>query len=323
MEDNADWQRITQVPSGPQTDHTYAGMCQETGYFLHFNTSAGNLDDRALLESRFFYPKRGFQCLQFYYFNSGSEGDQLNILVKEYTEENPNGTLRLVETVQGMKQVFPLFISFSSRSHWVVFEGVKGSTASNGGFSIDDINLSETVCPHHVWHIRNFTDLLNSSPLGSGGRLYSPPFYTPEGYAFEISLYVNGSATPFNLAMYVSLISGANDNLLQWPCAWQQVTVALLDQHPDIRERMTNVRSITTDPTYIQESSKENFWDKPDKVGTNAYFPNGTHYMRGPGYGTSAFLTHQRLKMRDFIKDDGIFILITTEGCPSGRKNAV
>ena len=27
-EDNDDWQRITQVSSGPQSDHTYAGICQ-------------------------------------------------------------------------------------------------------------------------------------------------------------------------------------------------------------------------------------------------------------------------------------------------------
>nr|XP_020646616.1 meprin A subunit beta [Pogona vitticeps] len=315
-EDNDDWQRITQVSSGPQDDHTYAGICQETGYFLHFNTSTGNPGDRAVLESRFLYPKRGFQCLQFYYFNSGSEGDQLNILVKEYTEENPNGTLRLVGTIQGSPvgywELHHVSLNVMSKFR-IVFEGVKGSTASNGGFSIDDINLSETACPHHVWHIRNFTHLLNSSPLGLEGKLYSPPFYSPEGYAFEVSIYVNGSTTPFNLAMYVSLISGANDDFLQWPCAWQQVTVVLLDQHPDIRQRMSNVRSVTTDPTYVQESSGEYLWDRPNKVGTNASFPNGTQFMRGPGYGTSAFLTHERLKIRDFIKDDGVFILITTE----------
>lgn len=56
------------------------------------------------------------------------------------------------------------------------------------------------------------------------------------------------------------------------------------------------------------------FWDRPDKVGSPANFPNGTEYMRGPGFGTSAFLTHQRLKSRDFIKDDSIFILTTMEG---------
>ncbi|KAH0617747.1 hypothetical protein JD844_016295 [Phrynosoma platyrhinos] len=168
--DNADWQRITQVSSGPQTDHTYTGACQETGYFLHFNTSTGNQGDRAVLESRFLYPKRGFQCLQFFYYNSGSEMDQLNIAVKEYTVANPN----------------------------------------------------------------------------------------------------------------------------------------------DISQRMSNLRSITTDPNEVEFSGLY-FWDRPDKVGTEATFPNGTKFMRGPRSGTNAFLTHQRLKSRDFIKDDSIFILATVD----------
>lgn len=130
-----------------------------------------------------------------------------------------------------------------------MFEGVRGTGLSNGGLSIDDINLSETQCPHHVWHIRNFTHLLNTSPAGTAGRIYSPPFYSSKGYAFQVGLYVNGTAdSPFNLAIYLHLISGANDDQLQWPCAWQQGTTILLDQHPDIRQRMSNQRSITTDP---------------------------------------------------------------------------
>jgi len=130
-----------------------------------------------------------------------------------------------------------------------VFQGTRGSGSSNGGLSVDDINLSETQCPHHVWHIRNFTYLLNTSPAGTAGRIYSPPFYSSKGYAFQVSLYVNGTTdNPFNLAIYLYLISGANDDQLQWPCAWQQGTMILLDQHPDIRQRMSNQRSITTDP---------------------------------------------------------------------------
>ncbi|XP_066481361.1 meprin A subunit beta [Tiliqua scincoides] len=315
-EDNADWQHITQVSSGPQTDHTYAGICQESGYFMHFNTSAINTQEQAVLESRLLYPKRGDQCLQFYYYNSGSESDQLRILIKEYTEANPNGTLRLVTTIQGSPVGFwelyhvPLNVTSKFR---VVFEGIKGSSTSNGGLSIDDINLSETHCPHHVWHIRNFTQLLNSSPSGEAGKLNSPPFYSTKGYAFQISLYVNGtSIQPFNLAIYFHLISGANDNHLQWPCAWQQATMVLLDQNPDIRQRMSNQRSVTTDPNQLDDLGRY-FWDRPDKVGSSANFPNGTQFMRGPGYGTSAFVTHQRLKSRDFIKDDSIFILTTIE----------
>lgn len=43
-------------------------------------------------------------------------------------------------------------------------------------------------------------------------------------------------------------------------------------------------------------------------------FPNGTEFSRGGGYGTSAFITHQRLKSREFIKGDDVYILLTVEG---------
>ncbi|NWZ23712.1 MEP1B protein, partial [Asarcornis scutulata] len=315
-DDSSDWQRLSQVPTGPHTDHTNMGECEGSGYFMHFNTSAVTQGSTAFLESRILYPKRGFQCLQFYFYNSGNESDLLRVWVREYSSADPNGTLRFIEQIKGAPanywQLHHISLNVTSKFR-VVFEGVRGTGLSNGGLSIDDINLSETQCPHHVWHIRNFTHLLNTSPAGTAGRIYSPPFYSSKGYAFQVSLYVNGTAdSPFNLAIYLHLISGANDDQLQWPCAWQQGTMILLDQHPDIRHRMSNQRSITTDPQKLSGSSNY-FWDRPDKVGSAASFPNGTAFMRGPGSGTSAFLTHQRLRSRNFIKEDSIYILLTME----------
>ncbi|NWZ74803.1 MEP1B protein, partial [Poecile atricapillus] len=317
-DDNSDWQRLSQVPAGPNTDHTNMGECRDSGYFMHFDTSAGRQGSTAFLESRILYPKRGFQCLQFYFYNSGNENDRLNVWVREYTSDNPNGTLRFIEEIKGSPETYWQLhhVSLNVTSKFrVVFQGMKGSGLSNGGLSIDDINLSETQCPHHVWHIRNFAHLLNTSSAGRDGLIYSPPFYSSKGYAFQISLYVNGTTgNPFNLGIYLSLISGANDDHLKWPCPWQQGTMILLDQHPDIRQRMSNQRSVTTDPLRLSESSLNYTWDRPDKVGSEATFPNGTKYMRGPGVGTNAFLTHERLRSRNFIKEDGVYILLTLEG---------
>ncbi|XP_017686215.1 PREDICTED: meprin A subunit beta isoform X1 [Lepidothrix coronata] len=316
-DDNSDWQRLPQVPAGPNTDHTNMGECKDSGYFMHFNTSAGAEASTALLESRLFYPKRGFQCLQFYLYNSGHESDRLHILVREYTSAHPNGTLRFIEEIKGSPETYWQLhhVSLNVTSKFrVVFQGVRGSGLSNGGLSIDDINLSETQCPHHVWHIRNFTHLLNTGSAGEAGKIYSPPFYSSKGYAFQVGLYVNGTTdNPFNLGIYLYLISGANDDHLQWPCAWQQGTMILLDQHPDIRQRMSNQRSITIDPLQLSDSSSNYFWDRPDKVGSLATFPNGTEFWRGPGLGTGSFLTHERLRSRNFIKDDGVYILLTME----------
>lgn len=76
---------------------------------MHFNSSAVNVGATAMLESRMMYPKRGFQCLQFYLYNSGNENDQLNIYVREYSAGNENGTLTLVEEIKGTVSTFLLF----------------------------------------------------------------------------------------------------------------------------------------------------------------------------------------------------------------------
>ncbi|XP_012302697.1 meprin A subunit beta isoform X1 [Aotus nancymaae] len=306
--DNADWQRVSQVPRGPESDHSNMGQCQGSGFFMHFDSSSVNVGNTAVLESRTLYPKRGFQCLQFYLYNSGSESDQLNIYIREYSADNVDGDLILVEEIKeipiGSWQLYHITLQVTKKFR-VVFEGRKGSGASLGGLSIDDINLSETRCPHHTWHIRNFTEFIGSP----NGTLYSPPFYSSKGYAFQIFLNL---ADVTNAGIYFHLISGANDDQLQWPCPWQQATMTLLDQNPDIRQRMSNQRSITTDP-FMTTDNGNYFWDRPSKVGAVAFFPNGTEFRRGGGYGTSAFITHERLKSRDFIKGNDVYILLTVE----------
>lgn len=74
-----------------------------SGYFMHFNTSAVTQGSTAFLESRILYPKRGFQCLQFYFYNSGNESDLFRVWVREYSSADPNGTLRFIEQIKGME----------------------------------------------------------------------------------------------------------------------------------------------------------------------------------------------------------------------------
>lgn len=151
-----------------------------------------------------------------------------------------NNNVSFSDIPTGSWQLYHVTLAVTNKFR-VVFGGVRGTGTSLGGLSIDDINLSETQCPHHIWHIRNFTQFIGSP----NGTLYSPPFYSPKGYAFQIYLTLNHST---NAGIYFHLISGANDDQLQWPCPWQQATMTLLDQNPDIRQRMSNQRSVTTDP---------------------------------------------------------------------------
>ncbi|XP_018410801.1 PREDICTED: meprin A subunit beta [Nanorana parkeri] len=310
--DSADWEHVLQNPTGPSNDHTNLGKCKDSGYFMHFSTRTLSTGNTGLLESRLFYPKRGFQCLEFFYYHNGHESDRLNIWIREYTDAAPNGTLKFVTTVDTQPadywQLYHVSLNISTKFR-VVFEGVKGTGNSNGGFSIDDINFSEAKCPHFIWHIRNFTNQLNNITRS----LFSPPYYNKDGYAFQVQLTAINSPEQFHeLGIYFHLISGHNDNQLQWPCSLRQAAMVLMDQNPDIRKRMSNLRSITTDSQRLTNDGNI-FWDKPERVGSSASFPNGTQYFRGPGLGTSAYITHDRVHSRDFLKGGDAFLLITVE----------
>ncbi|XP_041421584.1 meprin A subunit beta [Xenopus laevis] len=309
--DNGDWNHILHSADGPSNDHTHLGNCKDSGYYMHFSTSTGNAGETALLESRLFYPNRGFQCLEFFYYYNGNENDALNIWIREYTEASPNGTLTFITSIKGNPaeywQLHHVSLNVKNKFR-VVFEGVKGNGPSNGGFAIDDINLSEALCPHYIWHIRNFTQSIQAN-----GKMFSPPLYSKDGYAYQVQVLHNGPADkPYDLGIYFHLISGANDDTLQWPCSLRQAKMELMDQNPDIRKRMSNLRSITTDPTQVSNNGGL-FWDRPEKVGTSTTFPNGTEYFRGPGYGTSAFISHDRLLSRDFLKGGDAYFRFSFE----------
>ncbi|XP_057190691.1 meprin A subunit beta, partial [Triplophysa rosa] len=312
----ANWQRVSKASGGPDTDYTNLGRCEERGYFMHFGTAGGMPGDKALLESRVLYPRRGFQCLQFFLYNSGRDSDQLKIWVREFDKANPKGTLRLIERINAPPddqwQLHHVSLNVSSKFR-VVFEGTQG-TGSTGGLSLDDINLSETTCPEHIWRITDFKSVLENTPLGTA--IYSPRFKTKDGYTFQMGLYPKGTTGyQGELGAYAHLTSGdeADDESLIWPARWNQITMMLMDQNADIRRRMSNQRSVTTDPTMILEGSEMFFWDNPRKVGQKVTDGSGTEYFRGPGAGTSVYLTQARALTRDFIKGGDAIFLLTME----------
>ncbi|XP_066580313.1 meprin A subunit beta [Amia ocellicauda] len=311
--DNADWQLVTQAPGEPLSDHTYLGS-NFSGHFMHFSTATGSAGDKAYLESKTFHPKRSFQCLQFFSYHSGSADDQLNVWIREYDMTHPNGSLRLMGSITGSPgdcwQLHHIHLN-ATKPFRVIFEGRKGTGSSSGGLSIDDVNLSETQCPAHTWHIRNFTQLLETT---KPKYIFSPRFQSSEGYTFQISVSVNGTSFPGFMTVFFHLTSGENDDRLQWPCAWRQGTMVLMDQNPDIRKQMSNQRSTMTDPvTPAPDGSSQLFWDDPRKVGSLVTDENGTSYYRGPGDEFSLFLSHNRLRSREFMKGDDVFFLLTME----------
>lgn len=73
------------------------------------------------------------------------------------------------------------------------------------------------------------------------------------------------------------------------------------------------------DEVYLCLPGTEYYWDNPRKVGSKVTLSDGSYYYRGPGTGTSSFITHSRLKSRNFIKGDDAFFLFSLEGAESVR----
>lgn len=131
----------------------------------------------------------------------------------------------------------------------VVFEGSKEGTGTTegGGLSLDDINISETTCPEFVWRVKNFSELMTTTPTEK--PIYSPPFTSKEGYSFQMQLFPNGvESNPGEIAVYANLVALEGETGQIWPCPWKQMTMMLMDQNPHIQKRMNNQRSVTTDP---------------------------------------------------------------------------
>ncbi|XP_077099380.1 meprin A subunit beta [Siphateles boraxobius] len=316
QENAASWQRVSKATGGPDTDYTNMGRCDGKGYFMHLSTAVGMEGNKALLESRILYPKRGFQCLQFFLYNSGHASDQLRIWTREFDMANPNGTLHLIQQIEappgGLWQIHHVSLNVSQKFR-VVFEGIKG-TGNTGGLSLDDINLSEMTCPEHVWMIKDFRSILENTSMDTA--IYSPRFRSKDGYTFQMGLYPNGTAGyPGELGAYAHLTSedDAVKDSLVWPARWKQMTMMLMDQNADIRKRMSNQRSVTTDPTMKVEGTEHFFWDDPRKVGMKVIEDDGTEYFRGPGAGTPVYITKARALSRDFIKGGDAIFLLTME----------
>ncbi|KAL6096246.1 mep1a [Pungitius sinensis] len=301
-EDNADWVQTLSSPA--DTDHTMAGLCRDSGYFMKFDTSFGPVGSSALLESRILYPKRDEQCLQFFYKMTGAAGDKLVIWIRTDDGTGTVRSVRKIHTITGSGDAAWKMAHVTlkvSRKFRYFFQGVRGSSSSSGAVSIDDITLTETICPSSVWQIHNFTSILASTP--PGGLLKSKCFFNSEGHSFGISVYPNGreSGYPDYVGIALHLCSGENDAVMQWPVKNRQATIVAMDQNPDVKLRMSSTRSFTTDT--------EPRWNRPTAA-SGAEWDVGCQCFHGTDFGWSTFISHKHLHSRSFLKENDFIITV-------------
>ncbi|CAJ1062651.1 meprin A subunit beta-like [Xyrichtys novacula] len=294
-----EWEKSSRVAAGPVSDHTNLPG-QKNSYFMHASTASGQEEDSAWLETKRITPKRdcNVQCLQFYYYHSGSESDELNIWIREFEDQfDVRGTVRLMGQISGQPKSYWQIKHISlnaTKDFQVVFEARKGAGNSRGGFSIDDINLSELECPHVTLQFDNFENLLNTSAYGT--QLFSPRQYSRGGYAYTVGVVLYETF----IGMVVRMVSGENDDELEWPVPNRQVTFGMVDQTPNIQIHMTKQRSITSDRS-VNSEGKLN-WGDPSEVGTPSVNENNETTYAGPLLGRYYFADFEDIKSRQYLK---------------------
>lgn len=319
--DDADWVHTKSSPG--LEDHTLTGQCRDAGYFMHFDTSVGKVQESAVLESRILYPQRKLQCLQFFYKMTGSTKDRLVIWVKMDDGTGAIRKLMKVHTIWADNDHtwkiahVPMKVGLKFRYS---FQAVRGDPkASTGGIFIDDISLTETRCPAAVWSIHNFTHILETADETT--VLNGPRFYSPEGYAYSVSVKPQSGYSDYSgnyTGLYFHLASGENDVVMQWPAVDRQATIVVMDQDPDIRLRMSSARSVTTNMDTTDEGKL--LWDNPAKVGT--YDPT-CQCFRGESKGWRNFIKHFDLRRRNYLKNDVLIIFIDFEDLTPLKKSEV
>ena len=94
----------------------------------------------------------------------------------------------------------------------------------------------------NIWKISQVREKINDSESERQPSIYSPPFYTSTtGYKLSSRLYLNGDGTArgTHMSLFLVILQGEFDSLLQWPFSYQ-VTFCLFDQRAMITSNGSN-----------------------------------------------------------------------------------
>ena len=134
-------------------------------------------------------------------------------------------------------------------------------------------------------------------------KVKSVPFYTsPYGYRLRASLFPSGtgSGEDTHLSVYIRVIAGDYDALLDWPFRLP-ITVILYDQDSQNRQHVVE--------SFVPSAGCRQF-QRPtprDSAGTD---PAG---VSGVGFGYPRFVALDQLRTGSYVRDDMIFVKFKVE----------
>ncbi|NP_001161672.1 TRAF-like protein [Saccoglossus kowalevskii] len=146
-----------------------------------------------------------------------------------------------------------------------------------------------------LWKIDNYSSLFAKAKKETT-ELCSKPFFTSKyGYKLGLTAFLNGngSGEGTHFSLYIKILPGEYDTLLQWPFT-HPVEFTLLDQTDDAKKRRHIKESFTADASW------KNF-HRPSKQNITL------------GYGYPTLISHEELNLRNYIRDDTIFIKVKVD----------
>ena len=150
-----------------------------------------------------------------------------------------------------------------------------------------------------IWKIPEVSRRRDESIRGTTISLFSAPFYTSRfGYKLCLRLYMNGdgSGKGTHLSLFLTIMKGEYDSLLQWPFPCR-VTMTLLDQ-----------------------KGKNHVYDcfKPDATSSSFWRPQSDMNIAS---GCPQFAPLTVLRDPKYVAEDAMYFKVTIDTSDIGQKN--
>lgn len=182
----------------------------------------------------------------------------------------------------------------------------------------------------------NFETLVQTTNVTEA--IFSPRLYSTGGYAYRVGILLWRP----NFGVIVQLLSGENDERLEWPCLQRQVTFTMLDQTSNIQQHMSKQRSFTSDLSTLTVNGNKKklettfypfipswfacnvllflvyvgtyLWGNPREVGHPFTDKNNETVYAGPLLGFQYFSSLTEIREREFVKGGSVVFTFKFDG---------
>lgn len=147
-----------------------------------------------------------------------------------------------------------------------------------------------------IWRISDYKAKYIEAVYKNTQEITSQPFYTSRfGYKMVMSVFLNGNGHGKGkyLSIYIKLLPGEYDNILEWPFTLP-ISFSVFDQNSDPEKRATVMESFHPDPSWKH-------FQKPQKE------------VESLGFGYPKYVPLDLLKTRHYIKDDSIILKVKVD----------